>query len=44
VGDTGSAWAETIVGAIFLALVPLSFLLSLNSRRRRRAAAAAPGG
>jgi hypothetical protein len=43
VGDTGSAWAETILGAFFLALVPLSFLLSLISRRRRRAAAAALG-
>ncbi len=45
VGDTGSAWADTIVGVIFLALVPLSFLLSLMSarRRRRRAVQAAPG-
>lgn len=45
VGDTGSAWAETILGAFFLALVPLSFLLSLISRHRRRgrAAAAAAG-
>jgi hypothetical protein len=45
VGDTSSAWAETIVGAFFLALVPLSFVLSLISRRRRRprAATAAPG-
>ncbi len=46
VGDTGSAWADTIVGVIFLALVPLSFLLSLMSarRRRRRAVQAALGG
>jgi hypothetical protein len=45
VGDTGSAWADTIVGAIFLALVPLCFLLALISarRRRRRAASAALG-
>jgi hypothetical protein len=43
VGDTGSAWVETILGAFFLALVPLSFLLSLISRRRRRTAAAALG-
>ena len=45
VGDTGSAWADTIVGVIFLALVPLSFLFSLISagRRRRRAVQAAPG-
>jgi hypothetical protein len=42
VGDTSSAWAETIVGAFFLALVPLSFLLSLVPRRRRRVAAPAP--
>ena len=39
VSDTGSAWAETILGAFFVALVPLSFLLSVISRRRRRAAA-----
>jgi hypothetical protein len=46
VGDTGSAWAETVVGAIFLALVPLSFLISLVSagRRRRRSVQAALGG
>ena len=46
VGDTGSAWADTIVGVIFLALVPLSFLLSLTSarRRRRRAVSATLGG
>ena len=45
VGDTGSAWADTIVGVIFLALVPLSFLFSLISarRRRRRAVQAATG-
>jgi hypothetical protein len=36
VGDTSSAWSETIVGAIFLLLFPVSFLLSLISRRRRR--------
>jgi hypothetical protein len=36
VGDTSSAWAETITGAIFLLLVPLSFLLALIGRRRRR--------
>lgn len=44
VGDTSSAWAETVVGAIFLALVPLSFLLSLISRRRRQRRAAAAAG
>jgi hypothetical protein len=36
VGDTSSAWAETITGAIFLLLVPLSFLLTIMGRRRRR--------
>jgi hypothetical protein len=36
VGDTSSAWAETIVGAIFLLLVPVSFLLTIIGRRRRR--------
>jgi hypothetical protein len=36
VGDTSSAWAETITGAIFLLLVPLSFLLTIIGRRRRR--------
>jgi hypothetical protein len=36
VGDTSSAWAETITGAIFLLLVPVSFLLATVSRRRRR--------
>jgi Protein of unknown function (DUF3592) len=36
VGDTSSAWAETIVGAIFLLLVPVSFLLTILGRRRRR--------
>jgi Protein of unknown function (DUF3592) len=35
-GDTSSAWAETIVGAIFLLLVPVSFLLTIIGRRRRR--------
>jgi hypothetical protein len=45
VGDTSPAWVETILGAFFLALVPLSFLLALVSarRRRRRAVQAAPG-
>jgi hypothetical protein len=36
VGDTSSAWAETIIGAIFLLLVPVSFLLTTIGRRRRR--------
>jgi hypothetical protein len=36
VGDTSSAWAETITGAIFLLLIPLSFLLAVAGRRRRR--------
>jgi hypothetical protein len=36
VGDTSSAWAETTTGAIFLLLVPVSFLLATISRRRRR--------
>ena len=36
VGDTSSAWAETITGAIFVLLVPVSFLLALIGRRRRR--------
>jgi hypothetical protein len=45
VGDTSPARVETILGAFFLALVPLCFLLALVSarRRRRRAAQAAPG-
>ena len=45
VGDTSSAWAETIVGAIFLLLIPVSFLLTIigRSRRRRRAISAALG-
>jgi TRAP-type C4-dicarboxylate transport system permease small subunit len=45
VSATGSAWADTIVGVIFLALVPLSFLYSLISAGRRRSSAvqAAPG-
>ena len=42
VGDTGSAWADTIVGAIFLALVPLSFLISMISSGRRGAARSRP--
>jgi Protein of unknown function (DUF3592) len=36
VGDTGSAWAETITGAIFLLLIPFSLLLTIIGRRRRR--------
>jgi hypothetical protein len=36
VGDTSSAWAETIAGAFFLLLFPGSLLLALISRRRRR--------
>jgi hypothetical protein len=36
VGDTSSAWAETIVGAIFLLLFPVSLLLAMIGRRRRR--------
>jgi hypothetical protein len=36
VGDTSSAWAETIVGAIFLLLIPFSLLLTIIGRRRRR--------
>jgi Protein of unknown function (DUF3592) len=35
-GDTSSAWADTITGAIFLLLVPVSFLLTIIGRRRRR--------
>jgi hypothetical protein len=41
VGDTSSAWVETIVGGFFLVLVPLSILFSLMRRRRRRAGPAA---
>jgi inner membrane protein involved in colicin E2 resistance len=36
VGDTSSAWSETIVGAIFLLLFPVSMLLAIIGRRRRR--------
>ena len=36
VGDSTSAWAETIVGAIFLLLIPFSLLLTVIGRRRRR--------
>ncbi len=36
VGDTSSAWGETIAGAIFLLLFPVSLLLTVISRRRRR--------
>jgi Protein of unknown function (DUF3592) len=36
VGDTTSAWAETIVGAFFFLLVPVTFLLTIIGRRRRR--------
>jgi hypothetical protein len=43
VGDTSSAWVETIVGGFFLVLVPLSLLLSLMRRRRAGAAAAGLG-
>jgi hypothetical protein len=45
VGDDSSAWSEVIVGAIFLLLFPVSFLLSVLGirRRRRRAVQAALG-
>jgi hypothetical protein len=36
VGDTSSALAETIVGAIFLLLFPVSLLFTIIGRRRRR--------
>ena len=36
VGDTSSAWAETIVGAFFFLLVPVVFLLTVIGRRRHR--------
>jgi hypothetical protein len=36
VGDTSSAWSETITGAVFLLLFPASYLLAWTSRRRRR--------
>ena len=36
VGDTTSAWAETIVGAFFFLLVPVTFLLTIIGRRLRR--------
>lgn len=36
VGDTSLAWAETITGAFFLLLVPVTFLLTIIGRRRRR--------
>jgi hypothetical protein len=45
VGSTSSAWADVIVGSIFLLLFPLSLLISVLSirRRRRRAVRAALG-
>ena len=45
VGDTTSAWAETIVGAFFFLLVPVTFLLTIigQRRHRRRAVNAALG-
>ena len=36
VGDTSTALGETIVGAIFLLLIPVSMLLALIGRRRSR--------
>jgi hypothetical protein len=36
VGDTSSAWTETIAGAIVLLLFPGSLLLAVIGRRRRR--------
>jgi Protein of unknown function (DUF3592) len=45
VGNDSSAWADVIVGAIFLLLFPVTFLLSMLAmrRRRRRAVRAALG-
>jgi hypothetical protein len=36
VGNTSSAWGETIAGAFFLLLFPGSLLLAVIGRRRRR--------
>jgi hypothetical protein len=46
IGDTSSAWAEIIIGALFVSLIPLSLLLSLLTarRRHRRAVRAVLGG
>ena len=35
IGNTSSAWAEIVVGAVFVALIPVCFLLSLLTARRR---------
>jgi len=35
IGDTSSAWAEIIIGGLFVALIPLCLLLSLLTARRR---------
>jgi len=46
IGDKSSAWAEIIIGGLFMSLIPLAFLLSrLTARRRhRRAVRAVLGG
>ena len=46
IGDKSSAWAEIVIGAVFVALIPACYLLSvLTARRRhRRAVRAVLGG
>jgi hypothetical protein len=46
IGDKSSAWAEIVIGGLFVSLIPLSVLLSvLTARRRhRRAVRAVLGG
>lgn len=40
-GKTGGSWTEIGIGAFFLAMVPLAFVISVLVNRRRRARAAA---
>ena len=46
IGDKSSAWAEVVIGGLFVALIPACYLLSLFTarRRHRRAVRAVLGG
>jgi len=46
IGDKSSAWAEIVIGGLFVALIPACYLLSLFTarRRHRRAVRAVLGG
>jgi hypothetical protein len=35
IGDKSSAWAEIVIGGLFVSLIPLSVLLSVRTARRR---------